>query len=690
MTATLTLLFRCFSLLVLTAPAHDVPQRDHVITIDDYFTIGVITDCAASPDGKLVAYTELRWEPPNEKRNQDLWLVDAATKNVARLTFDAATETAPRWSPDGRWIYYTANAKREAEKNPPWDGSTQVWRISPHGGEPMAVTRVKDGIGHFELSRDGRTLYYTTDEEQLADEWKDLRGKYKDDIEFGHGIDHLSAVWKLDLANWRAEKIIDEKRHITALAVAPNQLRVAMLTTPNEHLISNEGQSRVDIWDAGTKSITTLPDKLWRADAPSPYGWLDGLAWSSDSASLAFTVSFDGYPSELFVATLSADATVIHKVTRPHEIYVTPQLEWKPGTRELCFAAVHRARTRIYRVAVAADGKPAEPTELTPGDVTVGAFSFAADGNGPAYVSSGLTHPPEVFVQHGGSGVRLTNVNPQVDTWKLPSIQLVQWKAPDGVEVEGILELPPDHEPGKPLPMVVEIHGGPTDCAPFCLQYWIYGRTLLPATGYALLTPNYRGSTGYGDQFLTDLIGRENDVEVKDILAGVDAMIERGIADANKLGVIGWSNGGYLTNCIITTTERFKAASSGAGVLDMLMQWGIEDTPGHVINYMKGFPWDRTEAYVKASPSFRLDRVRTPTLIHVGGNDARVPPAHSRTLHRALKEYVKVPTELLVYPNEGHGLTTYKNRKAKMEWDLAWFDRFILNPPSEPAKEATD
>src|SRR5262249_34813543 len=187
-----------------------------------------------------------------------------------------------------------------------------------------------------------------------------------------------------------------------------------------------------------------------------------------------------------------------------------------------------------------------------------------------------------------------------------------------------------------------------------------------------------RGSTGYSDKFLTDLVGRENQVEVEDILKGVDALVERGIADPQRLGVTGWSNGGYLTNCIITQTTRFRAAISGAGLVDAAVGFGSNDEPADTIAFKRGFPWSAPERYQRASPTYALDKVRTPTLIHVGGNDERCPPAHSRMLYRALKEYVGVPTELLVYPGEGHGLMKYQHRRAKMEWDLAWFDRYVL------------
>ena len=162
-------------------------------------------------------------------------------------------------------------------------------------------------------------------------------------------------------------------------------------------------------------------------------------------------------------------------------------------------------------------------------------------------------------------------------------------------------------------------------------------------------------------------------------------MIERGIADPDRLGVMGWSNGGFLTNCLITGTNRFKAASSGAGVFDMTIQWGEEDTPGHVINYLKGLPWKQPAEYQKTSPLYQLkDTFRTATLIHVGEKDERVPVTHSRTLHRALHHYLKVPTELVIYPGAAHGLTQYQHRSAKLKWDHAWFEKY-LKPDNKPA-----
>lgn len=661
------------------------PERTHDITVDDYLTIHPVTDCVASPDGRLVAFTELRWGAADEPRQTDLWVVPVQTARPVRLTFERANDSSPQWAPDGAQLYFLSKRNR-GEKKPPYDGSLQVWVMTPEPGEPRAVTRVAGGVEGYQLAEDGRTLYYARAGTEAEQEWKDLRKKYPD-IRFGHGTVKYTEIWKLDLEGWREEKAVSQERVVTEFRVSPDQRRIAMVTTPDGRLITKEGQSRVDIYDTQTREILTLPDTLWRDRAPTPYGWLEYLAWSSDSRSLAFTVSFDGYPTEVLVAEWTgAGEPAVRRLERPEEIHIVGAPRWRPGTADLCLLVQQRARQRVVCLSDVRAGRQGPLRVLTPGDVVVQAFSFPADGRGLAQVRSTTEIVGDVFWSDpdapDAEPRRLTNMNPQVDTWKLPRIELVTWQAPDGVEVEGILERPPDHRAGDgPLPLVVELHGGPTDATLYHLRYWIYGRTLLAARGYALLSPNYRGSTGYGDRFLTDLVGRENDIEVQDILAGVDALVERGIADPRRLGVMGWSNGGFLVNCLITTTTRFKAASSGAGVVDQLMQWALEDTPGHVINYMRGLPWERTEAYVRASPAYRLGSVTTPTIIHVGEDDERVPAAHARALYRGLKEYTDVPTVLLTYPGAGHGLAVADHRKGKLEWDVAWLDKYLLGKP---------
>ncbi len=673
------------SLLVVATPiavAGDSPQRSHGITPDDYFTLAAITEVALSPDGTMATFIEQRWEPPEPTRNSDLWVVEVANGTARRLTFDRAQEAAPRWSADGKVIYYTADATRPGDDTPPFDGTTQVWRMAPGGGEPHPVTRVAGGIGRFDLAGDGSALFFSTATTLVDGPFQELRRLFPD-VEYGHGVTPFDAVNRLDLTTWRVTEVVPATRVIRALAVAPETGLVAMVTTPDDEQIHAEGWSEVFVFDPKTGSAVNLTPESWRHTHPSPYGWVNDVSWSADGRALAYSVDFDGYPTLIYAAEWDNGDPSLSLVDRPPGIsFKEGVLAWRGAGRDLAVIGHEKARSRLYVLDGIRNGRAEHLTTFTPGDTAVTAFDFDAAGRTAAVITATTTDPPDIYlVGPPRTQRRLTHANPQVDSWLLPQIEIVSWTSGDGTAVEGILELPPGYRPSDgPLPMIVEIHGGPTSATRLELQYWIYGRTLMAANGYALLSPNYRGSIGYGEDFLTDLIGHENDLDVEDILTGVDAMIERGVADPDRLGVMGWSNGGFLTNCLITRTDRFRAASSGAGVLDQNIQWATQDTPGHNINFMDGaLPWQKPEAYRKASPLFGLGEAATPTLIHVGGDDPRVPPAHSRALYRALRQYLGVPTELVVYPGEKHSLSTSLHRKAKMEWDLAWFD-FYLAP----------
>ena len=664
------------SIMVITASAFSQEAaRTHDITYEDYLTQAFIQSCTASPDGKNIAYVEWRWDEQKDGRDRNLWVVDVKSKKNLRLTSDIGNETDPQWSPDGQTIYFIGHYEDKGAEDPPRDGSAQVWQIQVDGKELKPVTNVEDGIDDYQISADGSTLYYVVSKEHMIDDWKELRSEYKDDLEFGHGINNVSELWKLDMTTWRSEKIVDEKKYISYFDVSPDARRIAMVTDINDLLINHEGRSMMDVYDAKTGKVTTLEDKQWREEAPSPFGWIGDPAWSSDGRLLAFSVDFDGYPMKIFAAGFDDNGNIgIKELPRPDIVTSMGTLEWMPGKETVCFLGDFKARTHVYGI----DYNTGANKNLTPGDVVIDGFNFAGNKGSLVTIQSELTYYDDLVLYDAkGKSVRLTNVNPQMDTWILPQISIVQWKGANGDMVEGILELPPDYKGDKKLPLIVNLHGGPTASEKYSFLFWIYGRTALAAKGYAVLCPNYRGSTGYGDKFLTDLVGRENDIEVTDILTGVDAMIERGIADGNRLGVMGWSNGGYLTNCLIAS-NRFKAASSGAGVLDMTMQWGEEDTPGHVINFTLGLPWENPDLYRKASPLYTLKSgIETAVLIHVGGSDERVPASQSKALHRALHYYIKSPCELVIYPGQGHGLSTYQYRLAKMVWDHAWFDKYL-------------
>jgi dipeptidyl aminopeptidase/acylaminoacyl peptidase len=672
-----------FVLLVCAAPAAAEPARDHDITTDDYGTLAAPLEVAVSPDGTHVAYCEGRWDPTDDKRKTDLWVVPADGKGKpTRLTGDRANDRTPKWSADGKAAYVLGNRKREAEKKPPYDGTAQVWRVPLDGGEPRAVTRVEGGVAVFDYAPQADALFYSVETTATDnDDFSSLRSKYK--LDYGHGSRKVSEVFRLDLQTWRTEKVVADNRYIRDFAVTRDGKRVGMITAPDDTVVKSEGSSRVDVWDADNKKVA-IADQGWMKTAASPWPWLESLAWAPDGKHLAFCSIFDAYPTEIIVHTLEGGTWTAKRVQRPKGVHVHgygSPLRWGAGN-SLFYLAEARGN-----VVVMAANTPL-PDDVARGiedsNRVIYAFDIAQDGSVGAIVRGSPSEFADVYAtdwKPKGATRRLTDLNPQTKTWKLPTIKHITWKAADGTDVGGVLELPADAKSGEKLPLVVGIHGGPTASTTADLAYDPHnGRLYWSAHGYAVLQPNYRGSTGYGDKFLTDLIGNENDIEVKDILAGIEHLIKEGIADPDRVGVMGWSNGGYLTNCLICLKDppvKIKAASSGAGIVDIVSEWGFNDEPAFPRVFKKGLPWEKPDLYRKTSPTYGLGNVTTPTLIHVGGGDERCPPGHSRMLYRALKEYREVPTELCVYPNEPHGLTRLSHRTAKMDWDLAWFDKYL-------------
>jgi len=670
--------FLCALIIVSAVTVTAEPVRDHVIVPEDYFSLVYAGSPAVSPDAASVAWIQSGWAGPGAGRKSELWLTNVETRTSRRLTFDLTRPHGPVWSTNGKWIYFGGSWDRE-EEAPPYDGSHQVWRVRPDGSGLFAVTRVADGIGHFEVARDG--LYYTVGIENHDDGWQDLKQKWGD-LEYGHGVVEFDEVRHLDMNSWRDVQVLEATRVINFMTLSADGTRLALQTTPDEETIFNEGWSRIDVLDIATGNITTVTSQTWRDDHPSPFGWITEMDWAHDGKALAFAIAYDGFATQLWVADWRDDGIQLQRVTRPHPISLQGDLAWRGKGRALTYLGEDRGRVRVYQVDGLRGGKQGKTRTLTGGDVVCTDYDFDENGKTCLVAVDHLDRTGDLYNLEKGGLTPRTRINPQMETWILPQILDYTWTGGDGDEVHGILELPAgyDRATDGPLPTLIELHGGPTSSTKYRFRLWIYGRALMAANGYALLSPNYHGSLGYGDEFLAKLIDRENEIELTDIITGTEKMIADGLADPDKIGVMGWSNGGYLTNCaIVARPDLFKAASSGAGVLDMVIQWGVEDTPGHVINFMQGLPWERPEHYQAGSPLYGLDKVTTPTLIHVGGSDPRVPPAHSRALYRALYHYLDVPVELIVYPDEGHGLSTYENRLAKMEWDLAWFEMYLLD-----------
>ncbi|AMV28466.1 Prolyl endopeptidase precursor [Gemmata sp. SH-PL17] len=660
------------------------PERTHDIVPADYATVNTINEIAVSPDGKQVAYALATWDKKSDRRASELWVVDTDGKGKpTQLTSDRANDRHLKWAGDGKAIYVVANRGKDAK--------SQVWKV-PVDGKPEAVTDVKAGIINFDYAPKTDTVYFTTDASATdKDDFSALREKFGK-VDYGHGTRAVSELFSVNKPGAEPEKVLADNRYIREFAVTDDGKRIVMVSAFDDTIVKSEGESRVDVWEGG--KITTPPTDIYRAKASSPYAWLEGLTWNPAGTRYAFCAIHDAYPTELIIGeekdgkwtTIRANRNqVAAPSVREQQVHVRgygSPLQWiSDGSLSYLheYAGYNTARTYVLK-----DEATHAPSAQFPEKQVVYAVHYRPEPRVRAVLVGDGTSFPVLKVRSATTRKfeTLVDPNPHTASWKLPSVEHVTWKAPDGASIGGPLELPHGYKKGdKPLPLVVAIHGGPTTSSCNDLRFDAHnGRLYFAAKGYAVLCPNYRGSTGYGDKFVTDLIGNENDLDVKDIVAGIQHLIKEGIADPERVAVMGWSNGGYLTNCLITMKNppvKIKAASSGAGILDTVAEWGFNDEPAYPIVFKKGLPWEQADMYKKTSPTYGIGNVTTPTLIHVGGNDDRCPPGHSRMLYRALKEYKKVPTELCVYPGQPHGLGTLSFRTAKMEWDLAWFEKYL-------------
>jgi dipeptidyl aminopeptidase/acylaminoacyl peptidase len=668
--------------LVAMSLSANSAQRDHQITIDDFFGLSTLTQSQLSPDGKQAVWVESRWDKALDRTQTELWHIDTNSRKTTRLTFTDENESNPAWSPDSRYVYFIAKIGEKDPKHP-YQGIAQIYRIAATGGQPQMITKSITGINAFELNKSGDSIYFSTNKEVTdKDHFASLRADHNK-VNYAQGKKTTNPIYRLNLQHFSQELLLDDDKVVWQFSVNDNETKIARITTTDNELIFLEGRSNIEVFDIKQANNILLADDKWREKAPSAYGWLLGLDWHHDNQRLAFRIDFDGFPGQLFVANTAAKQAVINRVTPPSQVtFFGDDLLWRGNSNDICYRGAYKARVKLYCTEMKAMTQGKSRTVIE-GDLVIGNYSFTASGKQVGVSHDGLDHVSDLFIADADSPraqlKRLTNINPQIDSWKLPQISIVKWQATDGTQVEGILELPFGYNKAQgKLPLVVQLHGGPTAATPYALQHRSYGRSTFSAQGWALFSPNYRGSIGYGDKFITDLIGREHDIEVQDILSGVDKLISDGLVDADKLAVMGWSNGGYLTNALISSSDRFKAASSGAGVFDQRLEWMLEDTPGHVINFMQGLPWEQAEAYTKASSLTHANKITTPTLIHIGENDERVPLGHAQGLYRALNHYLNVPVELIVYPGEGHGLNKYQHRKTKMEWDRRWFDYYVL------------
>jgi dipeptidyl aminopeptidase/acylaminoacyl peptidase len=590
-----------------------------------------------------------------------------------QLTQGEKSSNTPEWSPDGRWIAFMS-----ARSDKP-DAKPNLWRIRVQGGEAEQLTDETGGVVSFRWAPDGSQIVFCMPDPESNDEQRAKKEKRDWRI-----VDENPKMHRLHLVP--AERDSNGKRAVRDLTDRDFDVDSGRYQwSPDGRWIvfSHQPSPKADYWTKSDISIVEIDSGKVRPLAATPAAEADP-AVSPDGRWIAYVASD--------VPPTWAGAGRVHVVSStggaPRPLAASyderPRiLGWSADGRRIFVNETHRTVSRLSALPV--DGST--PIDLSPADRMVDSPALNFTGTHWGFTSQSTDQPPEAFVSGVDrfDPVQVSRVQalPKIN---LGSTEVIQWKSPDGKSIEGLLTYPAGYQAGSRFPLLVIVHGGPAGVfvrsfIGAATPYLVAGFT---SRGYAVLRCNVRGSGGYGRDFRHSNKADWGGGDYRDILSGVDALISRGVADPERLGVMGWSYGGYMTSWIITQTKRFKAASVGAGVTNLMSFTGTADIPSFVPDYFGGEYWDVFDRWRSHSAMFHVKGVSTPTLIQHGDADERVPISQGYEFYNALKRQ-NVPVKMVVYPRQPHGIQEPKMMLDAMQRNLDWFDQWIRN--NEVSKE---
>jgi len=646
----------------------------------DLLGVPLQADVQLSPDGSRLLFTRTAADWEHDRTVTHIWMVGADGGVPVQMTNGEKGESAPRWSPDGASFCFVA---RRGGKE------AQLWVQRADGGEAVQLSRHDTSVADPTWSPDGTRIYFTA-ADALSKEDEARRKSSGDVISFDRDYqqEHL---WFVAVADGAEQRVTEGEFSVGGYTLSRDGATLAYRAAPTP-LFDDTDESEIYVRPLGGGE----PRRLTTNRVPE-----SSLEVSPDGRSLLFVAdanqSFDGYyQGNLFVLPISGGAA---RMLIPEFVGEVRSATWSADGRAVVFVATVGVREHLYRV----ETESGIVAAMTAGDWSVRSWQLEPRCGALAYVSVSPSSPGDLWLAAPGTEARrLTEFEAQVAAeFQLPRVEVVRWPGRDGVEVEGILTYPLGYLAGTRAPLVVQTHGGPAAASTLAFSRWATYTPVLAAMGYAVLDPNYRGSTGYGDEFLRDMVGHYFKEADDDVMAGVDAMIARGLADPDKLVIMGWSAGGHMTNWLVTQTDRFKAAASGAGAANWISMYAQSDVRIYRTPWFGGTPWEEgapIATYLEHSPISHVWRAKTPTLILVGEKDPRVPMPQAVEMFRALRAN-GVETELLVFPDEPHGPRTLRHRLHKINAELAWFERHVFGrayemetPPqagdAEPAEAA--
>ncbi len=649
-----------FAILLAVAAWAEAPAPPTAWTPEVSMQVQPVGDVTPSPDGKLVAYTQSRAVMETEKSEvvSQIFVAAADGSHRAQLTRGEKSASAPEFSPDSHYIYFSSERS----------GKPNLFRIPVDGGEAEMLTDWKGEIGSFHVSPDGKWIAFAgmeqrPEEEQAKKEKRDFR--VIDENPKNHGIWIIAA--ERDAEGKRKPRTLSKTRgHVGDFDWSPDSRNIAFAHTPTP---GADDWTKSDISEVMVETGDVRPLAATAAAEHSPH-------YSPDGRYLAFVRSTDparwaGIDRLVLLNRQSGQAREL-----PPTFDEQPRLlGWTGDSGRLLFTEARGTTSVVY--AMPTDGPPKPLFEPRSGTLQVGRLN--ATGTAYGFTGESWNEAPEAYALKIGESFpqRVSSANLDLPKLPLGETKRITWKAGDGLDIDGLLTYPTGYQAGKHYPLVLVIHGGPTGVFQdsFLGRYGLYPYATFAAHGYAVLRANPRGSGGYGRTFRFANMNDWGGKDYGDLMAGVDHVISMGVADPDRMAVMGWSYGGYMTSWVVTHTHRFKAAAVGAGVTNLWSFTGTSDIAGFLPDYFSGDPWTSFDGFYNHSPMAFVKGVNTPTLILHGEADVRVPTSQGYEFYNALKRQ-GVTTKMVVYPRTPHGPREPKFVLDIMQRHVEWVEKY--------------
>lgn len=649
------------------------------LTVEHLLQLAEVSDPQFSPEGDWIAYTVSQDDAEKDESRSRIWMVPTKGGDAIAMTAADQSSSSPRWSPDGKYLAFLSS-RDAGEKG----GTTQVYRLARHGGEAEVLTETPQSVNSFAWSPDSQSLLLelqdaTKAELAAADDDPNNddeapppvvvdRQQFKVDY-VGYLDRRRTHIYRLDLPSKQLSQLTFGDFDASEAAWSPDGSRIAFTSNRSDDADANYN---TDIWVIPSVPATTphTPLQITRnpgADA-SP-------AWSPDGKSIAHT-SITDVAASLYatqhLAVSAADGSGSQVLTTELDRMIF-QPRFAPDGRHVWFLLEDSGEQALATIPVNSSARGGKIQRLVQGENVSWDFQFGPKGQVAVLISQPHL-PSEVFLLDDRKLNQLSFSNRWLEELQLGEVIKSQYASKDGTPIEGFIIKPVDFEEGKKYPVILDIHGGPQ------MQYdwgFHFEAQLYAAQGWLVVHPNPRGSTGYGQEFCLGIWQDWGGVDYEDVMAGVDDAINRGWGDPEQMGVTGWSYGGMMTNHVITKTDRFDAAISGASATLYVVNYG-HDQYQRWWEQELGQPWqpEAREMYERISPFNQLDRVKTPTLILGGEIDWNVPIINSEQLYLALKR-LGVETQLVVYPDEYHGIARPSYKQDLYRRYIDWLEKYL-------------